>query len=182
MKTKKLVTAAMMTAIMCVLAQIAIPIPFAEVPFSLGVLGVFLCGGILEPKYAFASLLVYDLIGAVGVPVFANFNSGIGAIAGPTGGFIIAFPLMALAVSLTAKLMKSRKFYVLLIGMTAAILICYTLGTAWYSIYSDKNILAAVSLVALPLIPFDFAKAILASIVVGQLMPRLEKSNNSRAV
>jgi len=179
LKTKKLVVAAMMTAVMCILAQIAVPLPFTEVPFSLGVLGVFLCGAVLEPKYAVASLLVYDLLGAVGAPVFAGFKGGIGTIAGPTGGFIIAYPFMALTVALSVKLLKNKKLYTYLIGMTASLIICYGLGTAWFSIYAGKNFLTAATLVAVPFIPFDLAKAVIASVVASQLMPRLEKSNTS---
>jgi biotin transport system substrate-specific component len=179
LKTKKLVTAAMMTAVMCILAQIAIPLPFTEVPFSLGVLGVFLCGAVLEPKYAAASLLVYDLLGAVGVPVFAGFKGGLGTIAGPTGGFIIAYPFMALTVSLSVKLLKSKKLYAYLIGMTASLIICYGLGTAWFSIYGGKSFITAASLVAVPFIPFDLAKAVIASLAASQLIPRLDKSKTS---
>lgn len=58
---------------------------------NLATLGVFLTGGILGKKYGSISLIVYILLGAVGVPVFAGFKGGLGVLAGPTGGYIIGY-------------------------------------------------------------------------------------------
>ena len=92
--TKDMVQIAMFTAVVAVLSQIAIPMP-SEVPVTLQTLAVALCGYVLGSKKGAVSLLVYALLGAVGAPVFANFKGGLGAIAGPTGGFIWGFIFMA---------------------------------------------------------------------------------------
>ena len=92
--TKDMVQIAMFTAVVAVLSQIAIPMP-SGVPVTLQTLAVALCGYVLGSKKGAVSLLVYALLGAVGAPVFANFKGGLGAIAGPTGGFIWGFIFMA---------------------------------------------------------------------------------------
>ena len=73
MKTNVLVRSAFAAAVLCILSVIALPV--FEVPFSLGLVGVFMCGLILTPKNAFISVLCYVLIGAIGVPVFAGFKN-----------------------------------------------------------------------------------------------------------
>ena len=87
--TKMLILAAIFTAVNVVCAQIQIPI--APVPISLATFAIFLTAGLLEHKYGSLSLIVYVLLGAIGVPVFAGFSGGFGIITGPTGGYIIGY-------------------------------------------------------------------------------------------
>lgn len=95
--TKMLILSALFAAIVAVCAQISFQI--GPVPFTLQVFAIFLASLILPPKYAFLSLLVYDLLGAVGVPVFAGFSGGLSKFIGPTGGYLIAFPIAAFVIS-----------------------------------------------------------------------------------
>ena len=87
--TKMLILAAIFTAVNVVCAQIQIPI--APVPISLATFAIFLTAGLLGHKYGSLSLIVYVLLGAIGVPVFAGFSGGFGIITGPTGGYIIGY-------------------------------------------------------------------------------------------
>ncbi len=82
-------------AVVTVCSWITVPLPFTQVPINLAILGVLLAGGLLGSKYGALSLLVYILLGAVGLPVFAGFGAGLGAIAGPTGGYIVGYLLCA---------------------------------------------------------------------------------------
>ncbi len=86
--TLAMVQIALCTALICVSAQLAIPLPIG-VPFTLQVLMVMLTALILKPLYSVISLLLYVLLGVVGLPVFSGAKSGIGTILSPTGGFII---------------------------------------------------------------------------------------------
>jgi biotin transport system substrate-specific component len=175
-----MVTAAVMTAVLAVLSQIAVPLPFAGVVFSLGTFGIFLIGVILPPRYAFLSVLAYVLLGAVGVPVYAGFSAGVGVLAGPTGGFLVAYPIMAFVMSVFVNHRdKTHVFSVKTIlryaaGIVIALAVCYILGSFFYSLYAKIGFEKAFLLVGLPFIPFDILKAIMA-IVVGEMVNRRQK-------
>ena len=93
-----------MTAVTCILGPLAIPI--GPVPVSLTPLAVFLSVYILGTKGGTLAYLLYLLIGAVGVPVFSGFTGGLGKLAGPTGGYLVGFILMALIPSLAQSVSK----------------------------------------------------------------------------
>ena len=88
-----LVLTGIFAAIVTICSWITVPLPFTQVPINLAVLGVLLAGGCLGSKYGSLSILIYILLGAVGIPVFAGFGSGLGTLAGPTGGYIVGYIL-----------------------------------------------------------------------------------------
>ena len=98
-QTKAMTLCALFAALTAVCAQISIPLP-GGVPLSLSVAAVYSTGLLLAPGWAAASQVVYLLLGAFGMPVYAGFSSGMGVLFGPTGGYLFVYPLMALAVSL----------------------------------------------------------------------------------
>jgi biotin transport system substrate-specific component len=153
---KLLTTAAILTAVTSVAANISVP--FAGIVLTFGVFGVLLTGFILPPKYAVLSILAYLLLGIVGVPVFAGFSAGAGVLFGPTGGFLFAYPIMAFAVS-------ALKQHSKIAGIATALVCCYIFGGGWYSIWGNVNIAQSLTLTVLPFIPFDIAKAILAVVI-----------------
>lgn len=161
---KRLVLTALFAAVQCILSLISVPLPFSPVPFTLGLLAVFLSGSFLPPLNAFLAQVIYILIGIVGIPVFAGFKSGIAVLAGPTGGFLIAYPFMALIVALFVRYFSEKsKFFLPLAGMILSIAVCYVLGTAVYCIYAKTSVAAALPMVVLPFIPFDCVKAVIAA-------------------
>ena len=91
-KTLDIVYCGIFATITAILAQISIPLP-GGVPLTLQTFAVSLAGILLGSKKGFISILVYVLMGAIGLPVFSGFSAGIGAIVGPTGGFILSFPI-----------------------------------------------------------------------------------------
>src|SRR3712207_4534728 len=86
---------ALMAAVTAVATQIAIPLPFSPVPFTLQVLAVILSGLLLGPRYGELAQAIYVLVGVVGVPSFAQFSGGLGVVPGPTGGYLLSSPLAA---------------------------------------------------------------------------------------
>ena len=100
-RTKDLTIIALMAAVTVIMAQIAIPMP-AGVPMTLQTLAVTLAGVILGAKRGAISMLIYLLLGAVGLPVFSGFRGGLAMLVGPTGGFLISFPIMAFIIGLGA--------------------------------------------------------------------------------
>lgn len=171
--TKDLVLTGMFTAVISVMAQIIIPVQ--PVPFTLQLIAVFLAGALLAPKYAFLSVLVYLLLGAAGVPVFANFDSGIKGLFGPTGGYLMAFPLMSLVTALFYKYFKRFKVFALVFGMLVSLALCYLLGTAWFTATNTNGFgfMKSLSLCVYPFILFDTFKIALAvslSIVIRKAL------------
>ncbi|KAJ53600.1 biotin transport system substrate-specific component [Clostridium tetanomorphum] len=169
LSTKDLVLCGMFAAITGVVSQISIPIH--PIPFTLQVFAVYLTGIILGYKKAFISQLIYVALGAVGVPLFSNFRGGIQSIVGPTGGFIIAFPFMALIVGYFFE--KSKDKGMLAIGLLLSLVFCYTLGTIQLSIVTGMSILKAINVAVLPFVLFDLIKIFIAYIIGLKIKSRV---------
>jgi biotin transport system substrate-specific component len=87
------------TALVATAAQVSLPLPGTPVPMTLQPLAVLLVGGFLGPGLGAASLILYLALGAVGMPVFTPVGlPGIGRVLGPTGGYLLAYPIAAFAV------------------------------------------------------------------------------------
>lgn len=134
-KTRDVVYIGVMAAIMAVCSWISIP---AAVPFTLQTMGVFLAVGVLGGRRGTLAVLVYILLGAVGVPVFAGFSGGIGVILGTTGGYIVGFLFSALLMWGAEKLFGTGKM-ALALSMAAGLLVCYAVGTVWFMAVYAKN-------------------------------------------
>ena len=163
-KTYALAMTALMAAVTCVLAPMAIPI--GPVPISLTNLAIYLSLYLLGWKWGTASYVVYMLIGMVGVPVFSGFTGGLGKLAGPTGGYIIGFVPMAVLAGLVID--HSRNRAVQFVGMAAATAVCYAFGTAWFCLSMDSTVSAALGLCVFPFIPGDAVKMLLAMNLFSQ--------------
>ncbi|WP_297630359.1 biotin transporter BioY [uncultured Clostridium sp.] len=162
MKTRDLILCAVFAAIIAVLAQISIPLP-GGVPLTMQTLAVGLAGVILKSKKGFISVLIYILMGTIGIPVFANFTGGIGIVLGPTGGFIIAFPIMAFIIGLVSE--KTNKRYLIFIGFFIGTLVTYTIGTIQFSIVTGESIYKGILLCVAPFIVTDLIKGTLVSVL-----------------
>lgn len=156
---------ALFSALISVFAQIAIP---TTVPFTLQTLGVFISAALLGCKRGTLSVIIYILLGLVGLPVFSGFSGGLGKLTGPTGGYIVGFIITAIVVGLMCDLL-GKKFWVLITSMTAGLLLCYLLGTIWFCISSNTDFLSALTICVVPFIIPDVAKIIVASILVKRL-------------
>ena len=171
MKTKELVFCAVFAAITAIIAPISIPI--GAVPVSLGLTAVFLTGGVLKPKYAFISQVVYLLIGCIGMPVFTGFAGGLQKLVGPTGGYLFVYPVMALVIALVMKLAdrkgqpdrKWAKAACMFGGILLSIVICYTSGSLWYSFQAGVPLSKSLAVTVYPFVPWDIAKAVVATVL-----------------
>lgn len=172
--TKKCAFYALFAALTVICAQIAIPLP-GNVPLSLATFAVMLSGALLGMFGGAVSQLVYVLLGAVGVPVFASFSGGLGRIVGPTGGYIIGYIFMALVIGLIVTKTK-KKFYIYLLAMGAGTIVCYTFGTAWYVFSTKTALLPALTACVFPFLPGDAIKIILASLIACQLQKHIKLS------
>ena len=163
MRTVDMAYIAMFAVVMAVCAWISIP---AAVPFTLQTLGVFLTVGMLGGKRGTLAVLIYLLLGAVGMPVFAGFNGGLGYMLGSTGGYIVGFLLSALTMwGFEAAL--GRKTWVLAVSMVLGLAVCYAFGTAWFMVVYARNsgpigLMTALGWCVIPYIVPDLVKIALA--------------------
>jgi biotin transport system substrate-specific component len=134
-KTYDMAYIAIFAVIMAICSWISIPM---TVPFTLQTFGVFIAVGVLGGKRGTMAVLVYILLGAVGIPVFAGFSGGIGSLLGTSGGYIIGFLFSALAMWGIEKL-AGRKPVVQIISMVIGLVICYVFGTIWFMVVYARN-------------------------------------------
>ena len=134
-KTYDMAYIAIFAVLMAVCSWISIP---TTVPFTLQTFGVFMAVGVLGGKRGTLSVLVYILLGAVGVPVFAGFSGGIGVIFNSTGGYIVGFLLSALIMWGMEKLW-GKKPVVQILSMVVGLVACYALGTIWFMVVYARN-------------------------------------------
>lgn len=161
---------AIMAAITAVMAQIAIPMPMG-VPLTMQTFAVTLAGVILGSKKGGMSILVYILLGAIGVPVFAEFSGGIQNLIGPTGGFIISFPLMAYVIGLGVEMRKKKGMFTLMLILGTVL--NYVVGVVMFCIVMDSSVMTAISACVLPFIPTAIIKAVVAAVLGLQIRKRL---------
>jgi biotin transport system substrate-specific component len=171
---------ALMAAVTAVAAQIAIPLPFSPVPFTLQVLAVISSGLLLGPRYGALAQAIYVLVGAVGVPVFAEFSGGLGRLLGPTGGYLASYPIAAavagLAAPAVAGVSRRRALAFGFLWGCAGLTVIYALGATWLSVVTDLPPTAAVAQGVLPFIVFDLVKVALATLVAVAAAPAIAMS------
>ena len=154
-------------------AQLAIRLPWTPVPITGQTFAVLLSGVVLGPRRAFMAQLLYLLEGACGLPFFAGGAAGLARLAGPTGGYLMAFPFAAAITGALAERAWDRKPVTMFLTMLAGSVIIFVLGLAQLSRYLPGSALLSAGL--LPFIPGDLAKALLAAGVLPlawKLVPR----------
>ena len=156
-KTMSITMTALMTAVLCILAPFSIPL--STIPISLGTFAVYLCAAILGPKRGMISVLLYLLLGLVGLPVFAEGMAGFGVLAGPTGGYLIGYFFIAFFTGYFAKRWL-RKPIIVLLGMVIGTIGCYLIGTIWLGLQLNLGIWEALMAGVIPFIPGDIIKMI----------------------
>ncbi len=159
------------TALICVCAWVSVP--FA-VPFTLQTFAIFLTMGALGGRRGTCAVLCYLFLGAVGLPVFAGFKGGAGALLGATGGYIAGFLFTAL-IMWAAEVILGKSTPVCAASAAAGLLACYAFGTAWFmAVYANGSgeigLGAALMLCVVPYIIPDILKLILAMILRKKLL------------
>lgn len=162
MKTIDLVICSLFAAMTAVLAQISIPFP-GGVPLTLQLLSVSLCGILLGSKKGFISILVYVILGAIGLPVFAGFTGGFQYIIGYSGGFLVSFPIVALIIGLISE--RTNNMVFIFLSAILGLLINYTVGSLVFSLVTNSSIMAAISSCVIPFIFTDLVKILIATAI-----------------
>ncbi|MBQ4638578.1 MAG: biotin transporter BioY [Clostridia bacterium] len=171
-RVKELLRVAVLCFIQIILALISFRLKSALVPFSLSLVAVFICGALLDPRDALLSQMLYITLGIAGLPIFARFGRGVGAIAGIGGGFIISYPFAALFISLIKNKLKLKKpWNASFCAMAMSLVIVYLIGGIWMVHMYGFEIGDYLVLSVLPFVFFDLIKAAAAS----SLLPLLKK-------
>lgn len=174
-KTIDLAYMAMGAVFITICSWISIPI---IVPFTMQTFAVFFVLSALGGKRGTMAIIVYILLGAVGVPVFAQFTSGIGILLGNTGGYIVGFIFMGLIYWLIIRLF-GKKMWIEILAMVIGIVVLYAFGTAWFMIvYAQANGAVGLATVlgwcVIPFIIPDLIKLRLALTLARRLSPALK--------
>ena len=150
---RDLILIALFAALLAVLSQLAIPLP-SGVPITLQTFAVALCGFTLGTKKGAIAVVVYLLLGAIGLPVFSHFMGGIGIFAGVTGGFLWGFIILA-------ALCGTQKLYWAALGLV----LCHLLGTIQFSIVAGMTFTQSFLLSSAPFLIKDGISVVLAMFV-----------------
>jgi biotin transport system substrate-specific component len=147
------------------LAQIEIPLPFTPVPITGQTFGVLLIGAMLGSKRGAASLALYLVEGALGLPVFAGGAHGTRVIIGATGGYLVGFTIAAYVIGLLAERGLERNLRTSFIPFLVGTVIIYVAGVAWLSVVLE-SFSRAVSLGLIPFLIGDAVKLCAAAIAL----------------
>ena len=177
MKTKDIARVGILAALIALCAWISIP---TAVPFTLQTFAIFLALAVLGGKLGTLAVGVYLLLGAVGLPVFAGFKGGLGALLGNTGGYLLGFLLTAL-VMWGAERLFGQKTGPYLLSAVVGLLLCYLFGTAWfYVLYTSTSgpvgIATVLGWCVIPFVIPDLVKLVLALLLGRRIAGALERS------
>lgn len=165
---------AMFTALVAAGSVFSLPLPPPLPPVTLAVFFAILAGLLLGPLLAGGSVMLFLLLGSMGLPVFVNGSGGVGHFATPTGGFLLGYLLAAVIAGLLA----DRKNWTLVRNLPAcllAVLGLYAIGLPWFAKILGTDGLGGAALIMLPYFLGDIVKAIVAAALVKSLKPLLQK-------
>ena len=173
LRTLDMAYIALFAVLMAVCAWITVPLPKPLVQFTLQTFAMFMALTTLGGRRGLYAMVVYLLLGAVGVPVFSGFRGGLGVLLDTTGGYIIGFAAAALVYwLLTAKLGDSLP--VKIAACVLGLAVCYAFGTAWFLVLYARTtgpigVTTALSWCVLPYIVPDLLKLALAVVLSGRI-------------
>jgi len=162
------------TLLTIVAAQVSVPLPFTPVPFTFQPMVVLIGGAVLGARLGAASQLLYLALGVIGLPVFALspiLPQGALRLLGPTGGYLMAYPLAAFVTGYLAERGLDRRYGTAVLAMAAGLAIVFAGGVAWLAAFvqPDRGVAAALSAGFTPFIAADIVKVLAAAGVMPSL-------------
>ena len=151
-------------------AQVSIPLPFTPVPFTLQPMVVLLGAAALGSRLGASSQILYLALGIVGMPVFAAspvLPRGIARLLGPTGGYLMSYPLAAFVTGYLAQCGLDRRYLTSVLAMGAGLAIIFSCGVLWLAFgVPHAGLSAAVASGLVPFVLADVVKLFLAASVL----------------
>lgn len=173
MKTKDMTLIAVMAALICIAGPLTVPL--GPIPLTLANFAVYLTGAVLGAKLGPVAVLIYLLLGMVGVPVFSGFSGGVQKLLGPTGGYLIGDLPCAFIIGLGVKpgeTSPAQKWKLPLFMVLGAVAL-YTLGTLWFMFQSGNGLAASLAMCVTPFLPADVIKIAAASLLAWPIRKAL---------
>lgn len=179
---RSIVRGAACAALLVILSQMSIPFP-GGVPLTLQTFAVSLIGFVLGAKLGLLTVLLYVLLGAVGLPVFAGLKGGFPVLIGPTGGFIFGFLALAFLSGTGVRTAHGNILrFPALLSACAGLLICHLMGISQYAVLSGNPWGVSALLVSLPFLLKDVLSVVLAyasAKIIRQRLFSLENTQNA---
>lgn len=177
--TQELVLTGASAAVLTVISQISIPLP-TGVPVTIQLFGIALVGTILGWKQGCIATLVYILLGCVGLPVFSNFSGGLQCLTGMTGGYILAWPIMAALSGIPVK--QNHPLTALLTSIalsSVGLMVVETAGAFQWSLLTSEMSFGAIMVYSfVAFIPKDFVLTVLAVLAGNRIRKSLVKAGS----
>lgn len=171
MQVKSISRIAIAVALLIVVSVVVPPIPLflLPVPVTLQTAMVLLIGLLLSPNEAGFAVLLYLILGTLGLPVFAGGTGGIAIVLGPTGGFLLAMPIAALTAAIMQRFWNTdNKFYKAAIAGIVATIIIHVLGIAVWTISLDVSLWSVIASDAV-FLPGDILKLVIVLLIWSRL-------------
>lgn len=162
MKTKEMSQCALFAVLIAIASQIQIPLPL--VPINGALLAVHCCAILLPPKSAVLSVIVYLLLGAIGLPVFSGFTAGVGILVGATGGYLIGY-----LVSVGVSSWLIQRHFPTMLALAIGVLLCYSVGTIWFMQVTKMGLIASLGYCVFPFLIGDAIKIIVAKAITDRM-------------
>jgi biotin transport system substrate-specific component len=169
----KLAATLFMMVLTAAAAQISVPLPFTPVPFTFQPMVVLLSGAVLGPELGMLSQVLYLAAGIAGLPVFAaspDLPQGAARLLGPTGGYLMSYPLAAFVAGALARRGLDRRYLTSFLAMAAGLAIVFACGVTWLTLYAPgadgRSLQAALSVGFYPFVAADLVKLALAATVM----------------
>ena len=171
-KVSDLVYISIGAALIAICSWISIP---TAVPFTLQTFAVFFVLLALGGRRGTIATLIYVLLGAVGMPVFAGFKGGIGILFGNTGGYILGFLFVGLIYILFTSFFK-KNIVIKVLALVLGLAVCYAFGTAWFMhVYiqnsGEVGLITVLGWCVFPFIVPDLIKMTLAVVIAKRIEP-----------
>ncbi len=166
---KTIIAAVMATALVAICAHIAVPLGFTPIPVTMQTFAVLLLGLLFSPGAAFACLALYLVEGALGLPVFSPHGpGGIAQLLGPSGGYLLSYPLAAGLASLIYR-RGQRRFVAALAAAGLASILILAAGATWLGLLGHLRFSVVFAQSIAPFLPGDAVKVLAATACVGIL-------------
>jgi len=157
------------TGLVAICAHIAVPLGFTPIPVTMQTFAVLLLGLLFSPGAAFACLALYLVEGALGLPVFSPHGpGGIAQLLGPSGGYLLSYPLAAALASLLYR-RGPRRFIAALAAAGLASILILAVGATWLGLISHLRFSVVFAQSIAPFLPGDAVKVLAAAGCVGIL-------------
>jgi biotin transport system substrate-specific component len=181
----RVASAVFVAALTAAAAQISVPLPFTAVPFTLQPMIVLVGGAALGSRLGLASQVLYLAAGIAGLPVFAAspiLPQGAARLFGPTGGYLMAFPIAAFVAGALAERGFDRRYLTSVLAMAAGLAVIFAAGVTWLALVTPNGFSGALAAGFTPFLPADILKILIAGAVlpaVWRIVRPIERSPGS---